>query len=152
MSGAAAEREPEPADDAPWYLDGVRFACTACGKCCVNHGEGYEFVFSSRTERKAIAEHLGLSLRRFEKELCERSPDGRLTFVSSGDACVFLEDGQCSIYAHRPKQCRTFPFWPELMESRDTWDRDVASFCPGVGEGPLHSFAAIRKAMGDAGG
>jgi Fe-S-cluster containining protein len=136
--------------EAPWYLEGVRFGCNACGKCCVNHGEGFDFVFSTRVERKRIAERMGISLRRFEAEYCERVA-GRLSFISAGQACVFLEDGQCSVYEQRPKQCRSFPFWPELMESRSTWDKDVASFCPGVGKGELHSFADIRKQLTDAG-
>lgn len=41
-------------------------------------------------------------------------------------SCVFLEpDGkQCSIYEARPVQCRTYPFWPTIMESMQSWDSE----------------------------
>lgn len=148
-----ADGRGEAAGEAVWYAQGLRFGCTACGKCCLNHGEGYEFVWSNRDERTALARHFGLSLAEFEERYCER-PNGlrRLTFKSRGDACTFLQDGQCSVYALRPAQCRTFPFWPELVEDEDTWQRDVASFCPGVGQGPVHTLEEIRAQMRRSGG
>jgi Fe-S-cluster containining protein len=150
-AGGEAASEGEVPEGAPWYLHGVRFECTACGKCCHNHGDGFQYVFSTRDERKQMAQHLGLSLRRFEAEYCEKVA-GRWSFISKGQACVFLEDGKCSVYTLRPKQCRTFPFWPELMESRDSWDEDVASFCPGVDQGPLHELSDIRTRLAEHGG
>lgn len=133
----------------PWYVEGVRFQCTACGDCCKNHGEGFQYVFSTRAERRAIAQRLGMTLRNFEAEFTERVM-GALSFVSKGDACVFLnEQGRCSVYEVRPKQCRTFPFWPELMDSRGAWDRDVASFCPGADKGQLYDVNEIRKRLAE---
>jgi Fe-S-cluster containining protein len=116
----------------------------------VNHGEGFEYVYSTRKERSALAEHFGLTLRAFEARYCERI-EGHLTFKSRDGGCVFLEGGRCSVYTLRPQQCRTFPFWPELLVSEDTWKRDVASFCPGVGQGPLRDANAIRAALHEDG-
>jgi Fe-S-cluster containining protein len=147
---AAAEAPARATDGGPWYAEGLRFECTACGKCCRNHGDGFEYVYSTRRERAAIAKHLGLSLRAFERRYCERVA-GSLSFRSEGDACIFLQDGRCSIYPFRPRQCSTFPFWPELLESEDVWQRDVASFCPGVGQGPRHDLNAIRTMRSQAG-
>jgi len=40
--------------------------------------------------------------------------------------CVFLDPfGQCSIYDVRPVQCRTYPFWPSLLESKEDWDNEA---------------------------
>lgn len=140
----------EPARE-PWWEGRLAFECTACGRCCVNHGEGYEFVFSTVAERHALARHLGVTLREFERRFCERR-DGALSFASRGEACVFLDErGRCSVYALRPTQCRTFPFWPELLEDEETWERDVASFCPGVGRGPPRDREEIEAAMRRAG-
>jgi Fe-S-cluster containining protein len=36
----------------------------------------------------------------------------------------------------KPTQCRAFPFWPELVESRREWLR-TAHYCPGMGKGEL---------------
>lgn len=43
-----------------------------------------------------------------------------------GEACVFLaEDGKlCTIYEARPVQCRTYPFWPKVMNYRESWDKE----------------------------
>lgn len=141
---------PRPGEDGvPWYVEGLRFECSACGKCCKNHGDGFEYVFSTRAERRRIASHLGLTQRAFEARYTERVL-GSLSFVSKDHACVFLDErGQCSIYELRPKQCSTFPFWPELLESEGAWQRDVASFCPGVGQGDLHDVNAIRKRLAE---
>ncbi|MGQ0553058.1 MAG: YkgJ family cysteine cluster protein [Planctomycetota bacterium] len=128
----------------PWYRAGLRFECTACGKCCLNHGDGYEYVFSTRRERAAIAASLDLNLAQFETRFTERV-GGDLSFKSRDGGCIFLEGGRCSIYALRPSQCRTFPFWPELLRSEAVWNKDVAAFCPGVGQGPVHNLAAIQE-------
>ena len=131
----------------PWYADGLRFQCTACGKCCVNHGDGFEYVFSSRAERQALARHFGLKLAAFEQTWCERIDGVGLSFKSRDGGCIFLKAGRCSVYELRPNQCRTFPFWPELLVDEGTWQRDVASFCPGVGQGPLRDLNEIRAEL-----
>ncbi|MGZ5280435.1 MAG: YkgJ family cysteine cluster protein, partial [Pseudobdellovibrionaceae bacterium] len=46
----------------------------------------------------------------------------------------------------RPIQCRTWPFWPDVMNAK-TWKKEVVTFCPGVGKGPIISAAKIRKVM-----
>jgi Fe-S-cluster containining protein len=50
--------------------------------------------------------------------------------------CHFLKDGGCAIHPAKPTQCRLFPFWPELVESRQEWTA-TASYCPGMGQGKL---------------
>ena len=52
--------------------------------------------------------------------------------------CVFWEEGGCSVYAARPLQCRSFPFWPSLLADAESW-RMAGEDCPGIGSGPLHS-------------
>ena len=52
----------EAPSKTPWYADGLRFTCTACGDCCRNHGDGFEYVYATRRERQAIAKHLGSNL------------------------------------------------------------------------------------------
>ena len=38
-------------------------------------------------------------------------------------SCVFLNSssGKCGIYDARPVQCRTYPFWPSLLEDEEAW-------------------------------
>jgi len=147
------ERGKRKPGRGPWFQDGIRFACTACGNCCRNHGEGYDYVYSTMRERRAIAAHLQLPQAEFERRYCE-DVDGLLSFKSApladgrpGKGCIFLEGNRCSIYAVRPTQCRTFPFWPEVLADREVWRRDVESVCPGVGTGPVHDLAEIRETV-----
>ena len=60
---------------------------------------------------------------------------------ANGD-CVLLDGKGCSSYAVRPQQCRAYPFWPEVVKSREAWLRE-ARRCPGIGVGELHSAEAI---------
>jgi len=50
----------------------------------------------------------------------------------------------CLVYPVRPRQCRTWPFWPEVLRSRDAWDRATEK-CPGIGKGKYHDLLAIEN-------
>ncbi len=134
-----------PSGETEWYAEGIRFSCTGSAKCCKIHGE-YAYVFFTRDEERAIAEELGLSVRRFRRRHTKRISSGQRTLRFPEGDCTFLDEGLCSIYLVRPKQCRTWPFWPENM-GRRVWERDVAAFCPGVGRGRLYTVEEIRAAL-----
>ena len=51
--------------------------------------------------------------------------------------CHFLFEGGCSIHEAKPTQCRIFPFWPELVESRREWKK-TAALLPGHGQRTPH--------------
>jgi Fe-S-cluster containining protein len=58
--------------------------------------------------------------------------------------CVFLEPSarRCAIYSVRPCQCREFPFWPDVLSSKESWDR-FALACMGMNQGAFHDHAEI---------
>ncbi len=110
----------------PWYEDGLNFSCTGCGKCCKVDGD----VWLAPEEVPPIAKHLGLDLSEFRSNYvkAEITPsDGNeeeswMCLKRDEGACVFLgEDNRCSIYDHRPIQCRTYPFWPSLLSDEEAW-------------------------------
>ena len=127
----------------PWYASGLRFECLRCGKCC--RGEP-GFVWVTRSDLARIAAYLGVD----EAALLDtsvRRVGRRLSLVERPDGdCVFYRDG-CTIYPVRPRQCRTFPFWPENLTSRRRWER-VAEECPGTGHGRLWSRGEIELMAG----
>jgi len=49
---------------------------------------------------------------------------------AEGD-CVFLRDGACAVYAARPRQCASFPFWDGNLVSEQTWAA-TAAHCEGI--------------------
>ena len=137
----------------PWYADGLRFACTQCGNCCTGP-PGY--VWCSEAEAKAIARALGIGVQDF-LDRDTRLLDGRRSLCEEktpyGYDCVFLRrdatgKAGCAVYAVRPAQCRTWPFWPENLAGADGW-RQAARRCPGIAagiawRGTLYTVPQIR--------
>lgn len=126
----------------PWYAEGLRFSCTACGNCCKNHGE-YAYVYLMEPEVRAIAAHLGLDVETFRARDCTVE-EGWTVLATADPACRFLtEEGKCAIYPVRPVQCRTWPFWEHTLERR-VWEGEVRAICPGAGHGTLHSAREVE--------
>jgi Fe-S-cluster containining protein len=122
-----------------WYSpDGLRFDCREdCALCC--RGEP-GVVKVNAGERARIAAHLGLGEEEFRRRYCRRIVLGAWSLREhpNGD-CVFVTaENLCSIYAVRPRQCRTYPFWRSTLASRAAWEREGRE-CPGIGRGRLHT-------------
>ena len=66
----------------------------------------------------------------------------------TGKDCIFLKDKKCSVYKGRPVQCRTWPFWPEVMTAK-AWKKEVVAFCPGIGKGPIKKPEVIYNELRD---
>ena len=126
----------------PWYANGLQFKCTQCGNCCKNHGD-YTYVYLTTPEVTAIAGQLKLEPQEFLREYCTVE-DGWVTLRMDQPACRFLqEDNRCSIYAVRPRQCSTWPFWEENLKE-EVWKGSVKDCCPGVDTGERTSAKEIE--------
>jgi len=94
-----------------------------------------------------ICTYLGLTWKWFRRHYLMRLADGDLVVAGKAGACIFLDSrGQCEIYAVRPVQCRTYPFWPEVVGSAAAW-RSEARRCEGINRGRVVSVDRIRKAV-----
>ncbi len=126
-----------------WYEErgGLQFECTRCGHCCKRPG----VVALNDDDLTRIATTLGLT----QQELCDRLLRRRLgrwvLSVREGGACVFLGESGCMIHEDKPLQCRAYPFWPEVLESPQSWDAE-ATQCEGMGQGALHTPEQIEAA------
>lgn len=128
----------------PWYVEGLRFSCRQCGRCCQGPGG---FVWLTEPEANRIAEVLHLPRATFGKRFLRRVC-GALALVdgANGD-CPFLDPKRgCKIYAVRPAQCKTYPWWPEVVEDEAAWT-DAGRNCPGVGHGTRHPLAVIETGL-----
>ena len=125
-----------------WWEAGVKFECQGSGKCCVSRGE-YGFVYMTTKDRQRMAKVMGLPLTKFTERFCAKTDGVSHLIDGQGPECVFLVQGKCSVYEGRPDQCRSWPFWPEVMSAK-RWKVDVAKFCPGVGKGRVWSADEIR--------
>ena len=64
----------------------------------------------------------------------------------NGD-CVFWDAARgCTIYAVRPPQCRTWPFWDSNVKTPEDWDR-TREACPGAGQGEVIPVEEISRRL-----
>ena len=107
-------------------------------------------MWVNRAEILALAEFVALSSDEFGRRFLRRAPNGRLSLVdNTAGACVFWEAG-CQVYSARPRQCRTFPFWPENLTDLRAWKR-VGLRCQGADKGRRYDAKEIRRIHGGAG-
>ncbi len=131
-----------------FYEHGLRFTCTQCSACC-RFDSGYVFV--SASDRERIAAELKITETEFIERYCINvyGPNGRRISLGehSNKDCIMWRDGGCSIYNERPMQCRSYPFWPQILEARSAWV-DAARSCPGVNVGRIHTETEIEQWLG----
>ena len=122
-------------------MDSVRFTCQpGCTNCCEQKG----FVYLTEEDLKRAAAFVEMTPRAFEKRYVYRTAH-ELRFRKPRDKqCPFLADGGCGIHPAKPTQCRTFPFWPELVERRVAW-KLAGRDCPGIGKGPLIQIGSAME-------
>lgn len=127
-----------------WYKEGLRFKCTECGQCCTG-APGY--VWLTEKDIESIVKHLNISKEDFIRKYT-RSVSGKLSLLEDPKSydCIFLQNQKCSIYKNRPMQCRKFPFWKSILESKRAWNQ-AAKSCEGVNhpDAPVLSLKEIEK-------
>lgn len=125
-----------------WYAEGLRFGCTRCGNCCVGAGT----VRVSDAEIGALASELQLAEHEFRAMYTRPLRGGEVSLRETrSKACVFYEPGSgCRVYASRPRQCRTWPFWGAVVHSPERWAEEARG-CPGMNRGAVHDAAAIAE-------
>lgn len=130
-------------DTSPWYRDGLKFTCTRCGACCTGT-PGYVWV--GPVEIARIADYRGETVEEFSSRFVRQVGRRYSLIEKPNNDCVFWDARiGCTVYEARPNQCRTWPFWPENLESPEDWDQ-VRSLCPGSGKGQWFSLEEIESA------
>jgi Fe-S-cluster containining protein len=119
---------------------GFRFECQpGCSACCEEEGE----VYLTEEDLVRIAAHLGMSPADFEARYIYRTTSLLRLRKPPGRQCEFHINSRCSIHPVKPTQCRAFPYWPEIIESPETWN-EAALRCPGMNKGELIQIETAR--------
>ena len=128
-----------------WFKDGLKFRCTMCGDCCTGQagrrlgqrrrGRGHSPLTSAKNRRSGFCEWY-----------THMVGDRRSLVEKPNGDCIFYERAKgCTVYAVRPRQCRTWPFWESNLARQQTW-KDTCKVCPGSGPGRPHSRGGNRPA------
>jgi len=130
-------------DQKPWYKDGLKFQCTGCGDCCTG-APGYVWV--NKEDIAALAAETGLAVDEFEEKYVRLVGVRKSLHEYAGGDCVFFDNKtrKCKVYAARPRQCRTWPFWDSNIRTPEAWAA-TCEVCPGSGKGKLYQLEHIQQ-------
>ena len=82
------------------------FQCRRCSSCCRQPG----FVYLQEGDAERLAAYLAMDIYQFTGTHCLLLDRQHLVLKKRPDeTCLFLENGGCSVYKARPRQCRDFP-------------------------------------------
>jgi uncharacterized protein len=128
----------------PWYRDGLRFRCTRCGHCCTGEPG---FVWVGDADLAAIAELRGEPVEQVKALYTKKASRGLSLREKLNGDCVFWDQNTgCAVYAARPPQCRTWPFWESNVATEEDW-RQTREVCPGSGQGDLIPAEEITRRL-----
>ncbi len=108
------------------------------------------FIFLTKNDRMKLSAFLKKPINSF----AQKSHFAFTRFMGKGwqwhlklkaDTCQFLKEGKCSVYEARPTQCKTWPFWSELMDIKN-WLK-AGEECPGIGMGPELSEDEVTEKL-----
>ena len=104
-----------------------RIDCLSCAACCKNYSPRFK-----TPDIKRISRHLGLKESVFIDIYLKIDAEG--DYVLKQTPCPFLgTDNFCSIYEHRPSDCKRFPYTDEdVLVKRQQLTLTNSKFCPAV--------------------
>jgi Fe-S-cluster containining protein len=118
----------------PYFFDaGIRFQCRRCGACCTGDPG---IIRISNPEILMLADFLKMTASDLTRIHLRPITSGFSIAEEADGRCRFYDQG-CRIYPVRPLQCRTYPFWFNLMRASRQWEKAMKE-CPGIGNGTLY--------------
>lgn len=106
-------------------------ACSTCGGRCCTGESGYIYV--NKNEIENLSEFLELDIRDFVNNyLFKKGYKYSIKEIkyNGSHECIFYdrEINGCRVYAARPSQCITFPFWDYYKQRVN----ELREECPGI--------------------
>lgn len=130
-----------------FYNNGLKFSCQGCNYCCSSE-PGY--VFLSQNDLTLLAQGMNMTEEAFINTYCRKVDMGAFYMVSLIEKenydCIFLSEKGCKVYNFRPTQCRTYPFWANVLENETTWNEE-SKLCKGMNHGKLYTKKEIEDKL-----
>lgn len=103
-------------------------------------------VYFDREELRKLADYLRETIDELIARLkFAREGERFVLDATDGRGCPLLgKDRACTVHPVKPKQCATFPFWPQLLDDEREWE-SAKRFCPGIdsAQGKIYSRGEI---------
>ena len=129
-----------------WQSANLKFSCKkGCTDCCKRTG----MVFFGRSDIKRAATHLKMTQTAFIEEYLAEWGSSLVVLTGEPFPCPFLKKDGCGIYKARPRQCSTYPFWPEYLKHPDLWKKE-SDFCEGMDKGRTFPLNEIKERLKSA--
>jgi uncharacterized protein len=123
----------------------LRFTCQpGCTRCCDQRG----YVYLTEEDLLRAAAFVGMPPADFEARYVYRTRHLLRLRKPPQSQCHFLDAHGCSIHPAKPTQCRTFPFWPDLLADVRAWNQ-TARFCPGIGVGDFVPLEEVERSLAE---
>ena len=105
-----------------------QFKCQKTGNCCRTSG----VVYASQSEINAMAAELKIDITTFFQRYVQKK-NGWVTISNQHfrPNCFLTPNNQCRIYNCRPNHCKTYPNWPDIWESEDSFFKELL-LCPAL--------------------
>ncbi len=112
-------------------LSSFDFSCKRCSSCC-RHTPGTVYLTQEDVEK--LLANLKMDLNTFINKCCSvliyEGKDLVVLKEKKNHDCIFWSNG-CIVYESRPLQCRSYPFWPEVVNDPEV-RKEETKRCPGI--------------------
>ena len=117
-----------------------KFNCQKTGNCCRTDG----VVYATQTEINKMATELNIDITTFIQRYVQKK-EGWLTIANQNfrKNCFLNDKNECRIYNCRPKQCKTYPNWPEIWKSEDSFFQELL-LCPALKKAYIDSTVPAK--------
>ncbi len=106
----------------------------------------------SDAEIAELARRFELAEHEFRAMYTRPLPGGEVSLRERRNRdCVFFDrERGCTVYADRPRQCRSWPFWGSVVATPKRWAEE-ARHCPGMNRGALLDPKTVTEISRDDG-
>ncbi|MEM2637797.1 MAG: YkgJ family cysteine cluster protein [Candidatus Hadarchaeales archaeon] len=120
----------------------VQFECQRCARCCGDAPHRSRVIYLLEKEVEKISNITNMHPMQFASPI---SGAGKFKYKMKrrGGACIFLKNGACTIYEHRPLVCRLYPFFVRKTEKGIVFE--IYDDCPGIGLGQKLQEVDFKK-------
>jgi len=111
--------------------------CRKCANCCA-----VSTPCLSTFDLNRLSEGIGIAVDSLEEKYIELDQHGDKIFKTS--PCPFLKNKSCSVYDHRPSDCRSYPHFHQKDFSTRMWNYlEMYGICPIV----FNFFEQLKKEL-----